>query len=182
MIELKFTPKKNQQFEIGRTINFTRCTKECGQVMGQCDFIHCPIENYAPIMKRYIYSVKEFYNITKDREGYYNKNGMLCSKEAIGDFLDACIRFPRANYWNLEESIWGRGYELSLGKVAPRACQKYFGQDFTWGARIFIQFSADYVLYSKATQTQDRLAAKIVTKLKQLQKIACSSRETGANK
>lgn len=40
-MEFKLIPAKNQKFDIGRTINFTKCDCE------KCDFMHCPKNNYA---------------------------------------------------------------------------------------------------------------------------------------
>lgn len=42
MMSLEFVPVKGQTFDIGRTINFTKCHCE------KCDFMNCP--NYAKKM------------------------------------------------------------------------------------------------------------------------------------
>ena len=47
MMSLEFVPVKGQTFDIGRTINFTKCNCE------KCDFMNCP--NYAKKM-----TVKKF--------------------------------------------------------------------------------------------------------------------------
>ena len=43
MLEYELVPVKNQKFDIGRTINFTKC--KCDK----CDFLHC--DNYAKKMQ-----------------------------------------------------------------------------------------------------------------------------------
>ena len=40
-MKLAFEPVKNQKFDIGRTINFTKCDCEV------CNFMRCPKHNYA---------------------------------------------------------------------------------------------------------------------------------------
>ena len=161
MIEFKFVPKKKQKFEIGRTINFTRCSKECGQSMGSCDFLHCPIKNYAPIMERYRYTAKEFYESTKNEKDYYTKEGLLNTEEAIEDFLDACISFPRGNYWLLEKGLL-YGYEIRIGKVAPKSYSKFTGEDFVWGAQVAIFKDNRYTpyIYGDTTILQSRASSK----------------------
>lgn len=40
-MKFQLIPAKNQKFDIGRTINFTKC--DCAK----CDFMRCPKNNYA---------------------------------------------------------------------------------------------------------------------------------------
>ena len=58
-MEFKLIPAKNQKFDIGRTINFTKCNCE------KCDFMHCPKNNYALKMVQKKYTVQEFFNENK---------------------------------------------------------------------------------------------------------------------
>lgn len=59
-MEFKLIPAKNQKFDIGRTINFTKCNCE------KCDFMHCPKNNYALKMVQKKYTVQEFFNENKN--------------------------------------------------------------------------------------------------------------------
>lgn len=54
MASLEYIPVKNQKFDIGRTINPFKC--DCKQ----CDFLHCPKNNYAVKMKRKSFTVSDF--------------------------------------------------------------------------------------------------------------------------
>ena len=51
----EFVPVPNQKFDIGRTINPFICDCE------QCDFLHCPKNNYAVRMKLKSFLASEFF-------------------------------------------------------------------------------------------------------------------------
>lgn len=117
-------PVKNQKFDIGRTINFTKCNCE------KCDFIHCPKNNYALKMQKKMYTVKEFWDENKDDivsvgslEEYFNF-------DTISDFLDACIKFPKGTYWE-----WV-GYNNTIELVVIN--RRKYGPDFLKRAEIKI--------------------------------------------
>lgn len=90
-MELKFTPIKNQRFDIGRTINLAIC--DCKK----CDFMNCPKNNYAPKMKRKRHTVGEF---IKFYEEELSKYGYL-TDELIDEFMDL-FSFPKGTYWSTD--------------------------------------------------------------------------------
>ena len=59
-MKFKMIPVKNQKFEIGRTINFTKC--DCKE----CNFMSCPKNNYCLKMTQKKYTVKEFFSENKE--------------------------------------------------------------------------------------------------------------------
>lgn len=107
-MELKFVPKKNQKFDIGRTINPFKCgTSEVGCSPEKCQ--KCQLrgyylnecKNYAPIMVQKRYSVREWYEENRGEDkGWISPLGIILSYDALNDFIDNCIgNFPSGTYW-----------------------------------------------------------------------------------
>lgn len=59
-MKFKMIPVKNQKFEIGRTVDPTKC--DCKE----CNFMNCPKNNYCLKMTQKKYTVKEFFNENKE--------------------------------------------------------------------------------------------------------------------
>ena len=103
-----YVPVKNQKFDIGRTINFAKC--DCPE----CDFLHCPKNNYAVKMKKRALSVADFFegegeeiakvNAVAPISYKFPKNHKLVlTYDAIFDMFDYLqLSFPKGTYWGVE--------------------------------------------------------------------------------
>ena len=159
-------PVKNQKFDIGRTINFTKCDCE------KCDFMHCPKNNYALQMQKKMYTVKEFWDENKDDIVSVGSLREYFNFDTISDFLDACVVFPKGTYWE-----WV-GYDNAIELVVINRCKH--GPDFLRRAQIEI-FSNNYALdqgmdfpisyYSGCSNVQEKLAEKIQKYLRDLNEL-----------
>lgn len=128
---LEFIPVKNQKFEIGRTINLSKCDCE------KCDFMNCPKHNYALKMIRKNYTVDVFWNEWKDKilelnkpqkwqYSFHRKYSFKLTYEMITDLFDILnFSFPKGTYWtpsspeSYDGEIENRVYkEISLGKFS----------------------------------------------------------------
>lgn len=149
-------PAKNQKFDIGRTINFTRCDCE------KCDFMHCPKNNYALKMVQKKYTVQEFFNENKDKIVKKRSLKLYFNYENLVDFIDACVsRFPKGTYWNMDN-------REAIDLVAQNRSK--YGEDFLPRASVsFYDFSIIY--YSGCSNEQEKLAMKIQDLLRQLNKL-----------
>lgn len=149
-------PVKNQKFDIGRTINFTKCDCE------KCDFMHCPKNNYALKMQKKMYTVKEFWNENKDAIIKARALKEYFNFDTVSDFIDACITFPKGTYWEFDS--WD-GIELVTQNRSKH------GPDFL--RRAVIGFFDDFpiIYYVGATDTQEKLAEKIRKRLLELNEL-----------
>lgn len=153
-MKFELVPAKNQKFDIGRTINFTKC--DCPK----CDFMHCPKNNYALKMVQKKYTVQEFFDENKEE---IVKARSLCAYfnyETLTDFMDACVSgFPKGTYWNMD---FDDGIELVTQNRSKH------GSDFL--TRAEISFFANFPIahYTGCTDTQEKLAEKIQRLLRQL--------------
>ena len=147
-------PAKNQKFDIGRTINFTKCNCE------KCDFMHCPKNNYALKMVQKKYSVQDFFNENEEKIVKARALRAYFNYETLTDFMDACVSgFPKGTYWNMD---FDDGIELVTQNRSKH------GADFLTRAEIsfFANFPITY--YTGATNAQEKLAEKIQRLLRQL--------------
>ena len=102
----EYVPARGQKFDIGRTINFAKC--DCPE----CDFLHCPKNNYAVKMVRKKRTVGEFFDDSKEeilkrntpkrwQYGLPQKFDMSLTRKLIDDLMDAVnLTFPKNTYWN----------------------------------------------------------------------------------
>lgn len=109
-MHIEFEPIKNQKFEIGRTINLSKC--DCKK----CDFIHCPKNNYAVKMRRKSYTVEDFWrengekvcrinDVPKLKCNFPEKYEMRLSYDLLNDFMEFLnFTFPKGTYWSLGDS------------------------------------------------------------------------------
>ena len=79
-MNLEFVPVKGQTFDIGRTINFTKCNCE------KCDFVNC--SNYAKKM-----TVKKFKNAKEFVDSWKAQNPQIAntvakSHEAFSELIE----------------------------------------------------------------------------------------------
>ena len=98
MMPLKFVNKKNQSFDLGRTINFMVCT-ECKSDFTTCDsFMNCPKNNYSPEQTVYRYTLQEFKSFYGDKlnDEWYKDS------EIFDDFINL-FEFPETIYYLLND-------------------------------------------------------------------------------
>ena len=153
-MEFKLVPAKNQRFDIGRTINLTKCDCE------KCDFMHCPKNNYALKMVQKKYSVQEFFEANKDKIMKKGSIRNFFNYETLADFIDASVSgFPKGTYWNMDNS---EAIEL----VARNRTQ--YGADFLPRARISFYPDFPITYYTGCSEKQEKLAIKIQGLLRQL--------------
>lgn len=153
-MEFKLIPVKNQKFDIGRTINLTKCNCE------KCDFMHCPKNNYALKMVQKKYSVQEFFNENKNEIVKKRNLKSYFNYETLSDFMDACVSgFPKGTYWNMDN---GEAVELVTQNRSK------YGADFL--PRVEVSFYADFPItyHVGCTDKQEKLATKIKRLLEQL--------------
>ena len=165
-MKFKMIPVKNQKFEIGRTINFTKC--DCKE----CNFMSCPKNNYCLKMTQKKYTVKEFFNENKEDMLKYSslyKWFKSDNIDLVGDFLDACICFPKGTYWKLE--LFSDDIEL------VKQNRSNYGEDFVTLAQINIDPDMPINYFTGCTNVQERLAEKIQKRLKQLENLFMENRK-----
>jgi hypothetical protein len=160
-MKLKFIPAKNQKFDIGRTINFTKCDCE------KCDFMHCPKHNYALKMVRKKYTVKDFFEENKEEIMKGRKLQDYFNFDTVGDFIDACVSFPKGTYWNL------CGDDIELSKIN----RSKYGSDFLTLAQVNLDCDVSIAYFTGCTNVQEKLAEKIQRKLSELQRLFYSYKE-----
>ena len=102
---------KGQTFNIGKTINFTKC--DCVE----CDFMNCPKNNYCHEYENSYISVKDFFNdnfelITNcntlgEKQKYFNilEKCVAIPYSLFCDFIENCIKFPKNLFWNIGATI-----------------------------------------------------------------------------
>lgn len=152
-MEFKLVPAKNQRFDIGRTIDLTKCDCE------QCNFMHCPKNNYALKMVQKKYTVQEFFDANKDQIVKKRSLRLYFDFDALADFIDACVTGFPGTYWKMDNS---EAIEL----VARNRSQ--YGADFL--PRVRISFYPDFPItyYTGCSEKQEKLAIKIQGLLRQL--------------
>ena len=166
MMSLEFVPVKGQTFDIGRTINFTKCNCE------KCDFMNCP--NYAKKM-----TVKKFKNAKEFVESWKQQNPQIANtvnknheafSELIEDFMDRMTSFPKGLYWKPEHS-WTNPKEVISIDIVRMSKTRYEreqeGDFVTISTVCFKQnfdrtkYSAYHSWYSYGTDRADKLAERI---------------------
>lgn len=153
-MEFKMEPVKNQKFDIGRTINWTKC--DCQK----CDFLHCPKNNYALKMQQHKYTIKEFFEANKED---IIKAGALqnyFTLDTISDFMDACIgKFPKGTYWD---------FSYDTLEFVSQNRSKY-GPDFLPRCEIQTKtHNFKIVYYQGCTSTQEKFAIRVQKKIEEL--------------
>lgn len=153
-MKFELVPAKNQKFDIGRTINFTKCDCE------KCDFMHCPKNNYALKMVQKKYTVQEFFDENKEAIVKARSLKVYFNYETLTDFMDACVSgFPKGTYWNMD---FDDGIELVTQNRSKH------GADFLRRAEISFFAYLPITYYTGCTDTQEKLAEKIQRLLRQL--------------
>lgn len=148
-------PVKNQKFDIGRTINFTKC--DCAK----CDFMNCPKNNYALKMVQKKYSVKDFWQENKKTILKSSTLQNAFDYDTVMDFIDACVsNFPKGTYWNYNEYAF---------IICTQNRGKY-GADFLDRAEINLLIRGFPITYFVGcTDTQENFIKKVQKKLNELQ-------------
>lgn len=163
-MEYKMEPVKGQRFEIGRTINPFRCS-ECKQQMGSCDFLNCPLKNYAVRMRQSKYSLKDWYEENKDKL----VKGCIEDYDVLSSLLeDVCRRFPKGSYWNT--SGYPKCNAVKIVTLASKTERRFHGEDFTERCGVDLHYGNSVNDYS-ATDAQLALAKNISKNLQELKKM-----------
>lgn len=175
MATCEYIPISNQKFDIGRIINFSRCDCE------ECDYVHCPKNNYAVKMKRKSFTVKTFFENNKSEILALNKPArwqcsfrrnfeLQLNYALIVELFDTLnFAFPKGTYWavddykRLEKDTDKTIYRtISIVKFSRR------GSEITLGT---IEIANGTVSNVDFSQAQEKLASKIskvLTDLKDL--------------
>lgn len=103
-MEMIYEKVKGQKFDIGRTINFTKCNCE------KCDFMNCPNNNYAVLTKVKKHSVSDFLILYKDdliklNTRNFRKDELVLNKleltyNLINELVGECFNFPKGLFWD----------------------------------------------------------------------------------
>lgn len=173
MMKLEYEPVKGQTFDIGRTINFTKCNCE------KCDFMHCT--NYAKKMKlKKFKNAKDFVQSWKEQNPEYADKVFSDDKafeELTADFLDMMISFPKGLFWKPNHS-WTKRDELigiDIVRMSKTRYEKDQEGDFVSLADVTfrenykgMKYYTVYDCYSYCTDRAEKLANKIVNELNEV--------------
>lgn len=153
-MEFVLEPAKNQKFDIGRTINLSKCDCE------KCDFMHCPKNNYALKMVQKKYTVQDFFDENKTAIMKKGRLWNFFDYETLADFIDACVSgFPKGTYWNMDN-------DCAIELVTQNRSKH--GEDFLARAEVSLSDDLTIVYYTGCSEGQEKLAKKIKTLLSQL--------------
>lgn len=166
MMSLEFVPVKGQTFDIGRTINFTKCNCE------KCNFMNC--SNYAKKM-----TVKKFKNAKEFVESWKQQNPQIANTvaksheafaELIEDFMDRMTSFPKGLYWKPNHS-WTNPKEvisIDIVRMSKTRYEKLQEGDFVTLSAVSFKQNFDgtkYYAYTSycpySTDRSDKLAKRI---------------------
>ena len=180
MASLEYIPVKNQKFDIGRTINPFNC--DCKQ----CDFLHCPKNNYAVKMKRKSFTISDFFNNNREKILALNNPQEVgtiksCTLELnyalIAELFDTMnFAFPKGTYWATDDYKWLADdvnetiyKEITIVKFSRK------GKEITLGK---VNIGDGKVFDIDLSQTQEKLANKISKALRELKDlILCVNKE-----
>ena len=153
-MEFKLVPAKNQKFDVGKVINLTKC--DCKE----CNFMHCPKNNYALKMVQKKYTVQEFFEANKDKIMKKGSIRNFFNYETLADFIDACVTgCPKGTYWNMDNNE-------AIQLVVLNRSQ--YGADVLPRARISFYNGFPITYYTGCSERQEKLAIKIQALLRQL--------------
>lgn len=173
MMSLEFVPVKGQTFDIGRTINFTKCNCE------KCDFMNC--SNYAKKMTvKKFKNAKEFVESWKEQNPEYDDKVFSNDKafeELITDFLDRMISFPKGLFWNPSHNWTKRDELIGIDLVRMPKTRYERDQEGDFVSLAYITFRENYKgmryyavhgCYSYCTDRAEKLANKITVGLNEV--------------
>ena len=161
----EFVPVPNQKFDIGRTINPFIC--DCKQ----CDFLHCPKNNYAVRMKLKSFLASEFFEeyktemlcinpvISNNREEFV----LRFSDRLFTEFMDMMsFTFPKGSYWSFDEE----NQIVLIEKFSRRGVEIVTG---------YVKVSDGTIIDRGMSQAQINLCEKISDRLKEVKDLILSS-------
>lgn len=180
-MNLVYEPVPNQKFDIGRTINFTKCN------CSKCDFMHCPKNNYSVKQRLHRFTVKEFFDDYKDAilavEG--NKPNRCDLKfpehfdlnltyDLIVDFFEYMqFRFPQGLYWEpsevnaqtMDNPVGSRQYRvIELVRFNRKGQEQYLGS---------VKIKDGDIFDSNLNTHQYNLAKRISKAIVELKSLIC---------
>ena len=150
-MKFQLIPAKNQKFDIGRTINFAKC--DCKE----CDFMHCPKNNYAVKMVQKKYTIKEYFEENKTEIMKRGHISDYFNYDTVADIFDSCISgFPKGTYWQ----PCGHEHVVSVSLCTQNRSR--YGEDFIDKAEVDLQYKPFVVsCFTGCTDAQEKLANKI---------------------
>lgn len=171
----EYVPARGQKFDIGRTINFAKC--DCPE----CDFLHCPKNNYAVKMVRKKFSVKTFWENNKEEILKLNKPkrwmlsfpgrfDLVLTYSLIDDLFDTVsFPFPKGTYWSASSPRFGHEpVEETVYRSISLARFTKSGKEFTVGT---VEIEKMTVCDIDMNMSQTKLANKIADALTQLREL-----------
>lgn len=167
---------RNQRFEIGRTINLARC--DCVE----CDFLHCPKNNYALKFKKKIRSVDEFWTEHVEemlKSSVYSKAlkpvEIRMTFSMLIELMDNCISFPDGTYWSAGDFTTAKEFpdeflyeNIEIHKISRSGCDIKLGE---------VRMSDGEITDIDLNLRQRKLAEKISAAFMQLRKLATEEYE-----
>lgn len=161
----RYIPVPNQKFDIGRTINPFIC--DCKE----CDFLHCPKNNYTVKMKRKAFTIKTFFENNKDEilalnkparwQCSFRKNFELQLNYAlIIELFDTLnFAFPKGTYWATDDyKLFEEDTDKTIYRTINIVKFSRKGNEITLGK---IEIANGAVINVDFSQAQEKLAKKI---------------------
>jgi hypothetical protein len=116
-LPVKRVPVPNQKFDVGRTINFVKCSM-CNSELPCRNFMNC--DNYAKLYQQEPYSIQEWV-------GHF-KNGFEWNVKMINHLFDSMIvKFPKGLYWDYDKYShkirfveFRHGREICVAEISMR--------------------------------------------------------------
>ena len=175
-MKLEFVPVKGQKFDIGRTINPTKC--DCIK----CDFLNCPKNNYAVKMKKKIWKVADFWEDFKEEilainkpsrwhYGLHSRYDLELNYKLIDVFMDMLFSFPKGTYWSPEDHKWctdDTEIEEQLYKTIALQKVSRSGNIVNLGN---VSIGDGHYVDWDLSEAQERLAIRISNALKELKEM-----------
>ena len=171
----EYVPARGQKFDIGRTINFAKC--DCPE----CDFLHCPKNNYAVKMVRKKFSVKTFWENNKEEILKLNKPkrwmlsfpgrfDLVLTYSLIDDLFDTVsFSFPKGTYWSASSPRFGHEpVEETVYRSISLVRFTKSGKEFVVGT---VEIEKMTICDIDMNISQTKLASKIADALTQLREL-----------
>lgn len=175
-MSFEMIPIKNQSFDVGRVINFSKCNCE------KCDFMNCPKKNYAVKMTKKVWKVADFWEefneeileINKPKKwqySFHDKYDLELNYKLLNEFIDMLFKFPKGTYWSPENKKWHTDdtdieeqiyRTIALQKISRSGNIVNLGEISVRNASY-----SDFDL----SATQEKLAIKISNALKELKEL-----------
>ena len=172
----EYIPIPNQKFEIGRTINLSRCDCEV------CNYMNCPKNNYALKMRKRVFKVADFWEAYKDKilkvnvpyKWQYNmhdKFHLHLTYDLITEFIDRLFNFPEGTYWSPEDCLtYSEKYDIFDSVYETIMLQKMNRKGIAIDLGSIRISDGEYTDFD-LSEEQEKLAIRISKALKELKEL-----------